>query len=222
MRGFAVERMRRGHRLDREAVEAGAGDLARAHGVEQRGFVDQAAARGVDEDHAALACRQRLRVDQLARCRRSAGSAARSHRTRARSSPGRRPRCTAGRSFAYGSKPSTRMPIASAMRAKRRPIAPRPTTPTVRPSSSTLLCVALSQWPACMRCVERRRPTWRRRAAAPAPARPPRRRWRRPRRRPRCRAPRPRPCRSCRCRCRAWRSPCRLGAASIAAAPTLL
>ena len=43
------------------------------------------------------------------------------------------------------------MPMASAMRAKRRPIAPRPTTPTVRPSSSTLLCVALSQWPACMR-----------------------------------------------------------------------
>ena len=43
------------------------------------------------------------------------------------------------------------MPIASAMRAKRRPIAPSPITPTVRPSSSTLLCVALSQCPACMR-----------------------------------------------------------------------
>ena len=43
------------------------------------------------------------------------------------------------------------MPIASHTLAKRRPIAPRPITPTVRPSSSTLLCVALSQKPACMR-----------------------------------------------------------------------
>ncbi|MOA16398.1 hypothetical protein D3C78_1366110 [compost metagenome] len=43
------------------------------------------------------------------------------------------------------------MPMASAILAKRWPIAPRPSRPMVRPPSSRLLCVALSQWPACMR-----------------------------------------------------------------------
>ena len=108
------------------------------------------------------------------------------------------------------------MPIASAMRAKRRPIAPRPITPTVRPLELDALVRRLVPVAGVHARVERARPTWRRPAAAPAPARRPRRRSRRPRRRPRCRAPRPRPCRSCRCRCRAWRSPSGVGAASIA------
>jgi hypothetical protein len=62
---FAVERMRRGHRLDAKLSRPAPATLARADGCEQRRFVDQAAARGVDDQHALLAGRQRLRIDQL-------------------------------------------------------------------------------------------------------------------------------------------------------------
>jgi hypothetical protein len=62
---LVMERMRDGHRLDGEAVESGAGDLARSHGIAKGRLVDQATACGVDDDHASLARRQGLRIDQL-------------------------------------------------------------------------------------------------------------------------------------------------------------
>ncbi|MNJ59953.1 hypothetical protein D3C77_556600 [compost metagenome] len=45
----------------------------------------------------------------------------------------------------------TRMFMPCAMAAKRRPMAPSPIKPMVLPSSSRLLCVDLSQWPSRMR-----------------------------------------------------------------------
>ena len=98
--------------------------------------------------------RQRLRVDQLRGCPPSAGSAARSHRTRARSSPGRRVldvgrqilrvRIEAEHAHAHRIGHAREAQADRAEADHARPCARR---------SSTLLCVALSQWPACMRAL---------------------------------------------------------------------
>ena len=52
--------------LGMEDVEPGVPDMAASESLDERGFVDQRSARGVDQDHARLCPRQLLGPDERA------------------------------------------------------------------------------------------------------------------------------------------------------------
>ena len=58
-----------GHRLRREHVQRSAADLARVERVSQRRFVDQPAARDVEDAHAVAHLRERLGIQPVLRLR---------------------------------------------------------------------------------------------------------------------------------------------------------
>ena len=128
-------------RLRGEDVERGGGDLARAERLDQRLLVDELAARGVDDPHAVAHLRDRVGAERSrasrrvsGRCRvRNSAAASTSSGVSTRSTPSSR-----NRSFATnGSYATTRIPSPSARRATCWPMRPKPSTPSVLPSSST-------------------------------------------------------------------------------------
>ena len=130
-----------GQRLLVEHVERGAAETPAAQRRGDGGFVDDAAARGVDEDRIAASSRRcaRRRAGCASRRRAArAASARRPARAARRACAARRARrSTRGRSAAScASKPIARMPSARPSRAVRRPMLPKPTMPSVFPPSS--------------------------------------------------------------------------------------
>src|SRR5581483_7775 len=65
--GVELEQGRLGRRLGREDVEGGTGDASFAHGVGERGFVDDAATRGVDHAQGRLRVLEHVGVDEAHR-----------------------------------------------------------------------------------------------------------------------------------------------------------
>ncbi len=173
-----------GERLAREHVERSPAQPAASQRRRDGGFVDDAAARRVDEHRSWLHRRDPRRVDQAARRLEQrnvqAHDVGRGEQLVEAERRRHRPATNAGSpGSSIASVATTRMPIPCASRAVTRPIEPKPTKPIVLAPISRPL-------PSAWRGHPRRRPrpsSGRRRAAAALPRRSrtprPRARWRR-------------------------------------------
>ena len=130
-----------GERLLLEHVERRAAQAIRPERGGDRRFVDDAAARRVDQYRAGLHAREARGVDQMPR-RGDQRHVQRDHvglgeqRVEAARPPCRSAVQTSDAAAICASKPITLMPSARARRPARRPMPPKPTMPSVLPASS--------------------------------------------------------------------------------------